>query len=48
MVTAHGHLRVIERTVQRAEALGLAAEGITVFSRDQFSLTSSLVLAKNK
>jgi hypothetical protein len=47
-VTARGHLGVIERTVQRAEAPGLAAEGITAFSRDQFSSTSILVLAKNK
>jgi hypothetical protein len=47
-VTSGGHLGVIERTVQRAKALGLAAEGITAFSRDQFSSTSILVLAKNK
>jgi hypothetical protein len=47
-VTARGHLGAIERTAQRAEAPGLAAEGITAFSRDQFSSTSILVLAKNK
>jgi hypothetical protein len=47
-VTTCGHLGVIERTVQRAEALGLATEGITIFSRDYFSSTSILVLAKNK
>jgi hypothetical protein len=33
MVTTHGYLGVIERTAQRAEVSGLAAEGITVFSR---------------
>jgi hypothetical protein len=47
-VTARGHLGAIERIAQRAEAPGLAAEGITAFSRDQFSSTSILVLAKNE
>jgi hypothetical protein len=45
---SRGHLGVIERIAQRAEAPGLAAKGITAFSRDQFSSTSISVLAKNE
>jgi hypothetical protein len=47
-VTARGHLGAIERTAQRAEAPGLAAEGITVFSRCQFNLISILIPARSK
>jgi hypothetical protein len=47
-VTARGHLGVIERAAQRAEASGLAAEGITVFSRCQFNLISILVPARSE
>jgi hypothetical protein len=46
--TARGHLGVIERAAQRAEAPGLAAEGITVFSRCQFNLVSILVPARSE
>jgi hypothetical protein len=47
-VTARGHLGVIERTVQGSEALGLTAEGITVFSRSQFNLFSILVPSRSE
>jgi hypothetical protein len=47
-VTARGHLGVIERTAQKAEAPGLAAEGITMFSRCQFNLISILIPARSE
>ena len=47
-VIAHSHLGAIERAAQRAEALGLAAEGITVFSRCQFSLIPILIPSWNE
>jgi hypothetical protein len=47
-VTTHSHLGAMERAAQRAEAQGLAAKEITVFSRCQFNLISTLIPARSK
>jgi hypothetical protein len=44
-VTARGHSEVIERATQKAEAPGLAAEGIIVFSKCPFNSLSTPVPA---